>query len=109
MPQVINTLNMLHASRVDPTKSTHKILNGPYNWNCYPLVPLGCKAIVYDDGNTRGSWASQGIDRWYLGPSMNHYICNIYYITETRGYHISGLTKLFLLLITHLSKLDPYL
>jgi hypothetical protein len=108
-PQLINTLNMLRTSHVDPTKSAYKILHGPYDWNCYPLEPLGYKAFVYVDGNTRGSWESQGVDGWYLGPSMDHYICNIYYITETQGYHISGLTKLFLLLITHLSKLDPYL
>jgi hypothetical protein len=31
MPQVINTLNMLRASHVGPTKSTYKILNSPYN------------------------------------------------------------------------------
>ncbi len=58
MPQVINTLKMLRASRVYPTKSMYKILNGPYNWNHYPLAPLGCKAVVYEDGNARRLWAS---------------------------------------------------
>jgi hypothetical protein len=29
MSQVINTLNMLQASRIDPKKSTYEILNGP--------------------------------------------------------------------------------
>jgi hypothetical protein len=52
-PQVEDTLNMLRTSRVDPSKSAYKILNGPYNWNRYPLAPLGCKAVVYKDGNTR--------------------------------------------------------
>jgi hypothetical protein len=41
------------------------------------------------------SWASRGIDGWYLGPSMDHYRCDFYYIPETRGYQISGSTKLF--------------
>ncbi len=54
-PQVLNCLNMMRASRIDPTKSAHKILYGPYNWNRYPLAPLGCKAVVYKEGNTRGS------------------------------------------------------
>jgi hypothetical protein len=58
-------------------------------------MPLGCKAIVFEDGNMRGSWASQGIDGWYLGPSMDHYRCNIYYMPDTRGYLISGSTELF--------------
>ncbi len=56
------------------------------------------KAAVYKDSNTQGSWASRGVDRWYLGPSHNHYRCNIYYIPETemRKNWILGLTKLFL-------------
>jgi hypothetical protein len=57
-PQVINTLNMMRASRKYPTKSAYEVLYGPYNWNRYPLAPLECKAVVYEDGDTRGSWAS---------------------------------------------------
>jgi hypothetical protein len=75
--QVINTLNMMHASRIDPTISTYEILHGPYDWNRYPLIPLGCKAVVYEDGDTRGSWALQGVNGWYLGLSMDHYRCDI--------------------------------
>jgi hypothetical protein len=61
-PQVKDTLNMLRALRVDPSKLAYEILNRPYDWNRYPLAPLGCKAIVYKDGSTRGSWASCDID-----------------------------------------------
>jgi hypothetical protein len=50
-PELINTLNMMCALRVDPTKSVYEILNGPYDWNCYPLVPLGCKAVICEDGD----------------------------------------------------------
>jgi hypothetical protein len=57
-PQVENTLNLLCELRVDPSKSEYKILNGPYDSNRYPLAPLGCKVIVYEDGDTRGSWDS---------------------------------------------------
>jgi hypothetical protein len=85
----------MRASRIDPTKSAYEILNGPYNWNRYPLAPLGCKAIVYKDGNSRGSWAWGGINAWYLGPSKDHYGCDYYYIIETRAYPISGSTELF--------------
>ena len=31
--QVQNTLNMMRASRINPTISLYKQLNGPYNWN----------------------------------------------------------------------------
>ena len=94
-PQVEDTLNMLRASRVDPTKSAYEILNGPYDWNRYPLAPLGCKAVVYENGDTRGSWASRGVDAFYLGPAKDHYRCDHYYIPETRAYRISGSSELF--------------
>jgi hypothetical protein len=86
---------MMRASRINPTKLANKTLYGPYGWNRYPLAPLGCKAVVYKDGNTRGSWALWSVDGWYLGPSMDHYQCDIYYIPETSAYRILGLTKLF--------------
>jgi hypothetical protein len=86
MPQVQDTLNMMQASRINPAISTCEALNGPYDWNQYPLSPLGCKAVVYKDGNTRGLWASQGVNGWYLGPSMDHYQCDLYYIPNTWAY-----------------------
>jgi hypothetical protein len=85
----------MRASRINPNISAYEALNGLYDWNQYPLAPLGCKAIIYKDGDTRGSWASWGIDGWYLGPSKDHCRCTLYYIPETRAYHISGLTELF--------------
>ncbi len=72
-PQVQDSLNLLRASQIDPTKSAYEIFNGPYDWNRYPLAPLGCKAVIYEYGNTRGSWESRGVDGWYLGPSQDHY------------------------------------
>jgi hypothetical protein len=89
-PQVQDTLNLLRALQIDQTKSAYEILNGPYDWNWYPLAPLGCKAVVYEDGDTRGSWASRGMDAFYLGPAIDHYQCDHYYIPETRAYRISG-------------------
>jgi hypothetical protein len=72
-PQVQDILNLMRASRINPDILAHKAINGPYDWNQYPLAPLGCKAVVYEDGDNRGSWASWGIDGWYLGPSKEHY------------------------------------
>ena len=94
-PQVMNTLNLLRASRINPTISAYEALNGRYDWNRYPLAPLGCKAVIYRDGDIRGSWASRGVDGWYLGPSIDHYRCDVYYVPETRAYRVSGSTELF--------------
>jgi len=94
-PQVQDTVNLMRASRIDPTMSAYEALNGPYDWNRYPMAPLGCKAIIYEDGDTRGSWGARGVDGWYLGPSKNHYRCDHYFIPETRAYRISGSTELY--------------
>jgi hypothetical protein len=94
-PQVEDCLNLMRASRIDPTISAYEQLNGPYDWNRYPLAPLGCKAVIYEDCNIRGSWAARGVDGWYLGPSRDHYQCATYYIPETRAYRISGSTEVY--------------
>jgi hypothetical protein len=94
-PQVQDTLNLLRASRINPNISAYEALNGPYNWDRYPLAPPGCKAIIYEAPAVRGSWASRGTDAWYLGPLADHYRCNLYYVPETRAYRISGSAELF--------------
>jgi hypothetical protein len=94
-PQVINCLNMMWSSCINPTKLESKILYGPYDWNCYPLAPLGCKVVIYKDRDTRGLWASRGIGEWYFGPLLDHYQCGLYYGPESRAYRISGSTELF--------------
>ena len=78
MPQVHDTLNMLPTSRKNPEISAYEALNGPYDWNWYPLAPPGCKAIIYEAPAVRGSWASRGTNAWYLGPSKDHYQCNLF-------------------------------
>jgi hypothetical protein len=94
-PAIARHTKSLRASRIDPTKLAYKILNGPYDWNRYPLAPAGCKAVVYEDGDTRGLWASRGVDAFYLGPAMDNYRCDHYYIPETQAYRLSGLSELF--------------
>ncbi len=47
-PQVQNMLNLLQKSRTNPNILAYKALNGPYNWDRYPLAPPGCKAIIYE-------------------------------------------------------------
>jgi len=94
-PQVQDTLNLLRASQINPNILAYEALNGPYSWDRYPLAPPGCKAIIYKAPAVRGSWASRGTDAWYLGPSANHYQCNIYYVPETRTYRISRSVELF--------------
>jgi hypothetical protein len=94
-PQVQNCLNLMRCSQINPAISAYEAMNRPYNWNQYPLTPLGCKVLVDKDGDTRESWASRGIDDWYLRPSMDHYQCYLYFIPETRAYRTSASMELF--------------
>jgi hypothetical protein len=89
-PQVKATLNMLHPSRINPSMSAYKAVHGPYDWNCFPRAPPGCKAVIYKTPELRGSWASHGTDAWYVGPLLEHYQCNHYFVPDTRAYHVSG-------------------
>jgi hypothetical protein len=88
-PQVQDCINLLRRSRITPDKSAYETIEGPCDFNWYLLVPLGTKAIIYEDLDTRASWAPHGLDVWYLGPSKDHYRCHHYYVPKTRGYRIS--------------------
>jgi hypothetical protein len=94
-PQVETTLNMLRPSQIDPNMSAYEAVHGPYNWNRFPLAPPGCKAVIYEAPELRGSWASHGTDAWYVGPSLDHYQCNHYFLPDTRAYCVSGSAELF--------------
>jgi hypothetical protein len=94
-PQVQDTINPIRHSRIGPNKSAYESLEGPYDWTWYPLVPLGTNAVIYEDADTRTSWAPHSLGAWLLGPSKDHYRCNLYYVPETKGYCVSGSANLF--------------
>ncbi len=52
-PQAQDTLNLLRTSQINPNVLPYEALNGPYNWDLYPLAPPGCKAVIYKAG---GMW-----------------------------------------------------
>jgi hypothetical protein len=93
--QVQDSIDLLRRSRINPAVSAYEILAGPYDWNRYPMAPLGTKAIIFEDSDTRASWAPHGLDAWLLGPSKDHYRCHLYYVPETKGYRVSGSAELF--------------
>ncbi len=89
-PQVQDSINLLRRSWLSLDESAYEILEGPYGFNWYSLAPLGTRAIIYKDLDTRASWAPHGLDVWYLGPSKDHYRCHHYNVPKTRGYRIPG-------------------
>jgi len=51
-PQVQDCINLLRRWCISPDKSAYEMLEGPYDFNCYPLAPLGTRAIIYKDSDT---------------------------------------------------------
>jgi hypothetical protein len=77
-PQVQDCINLLRCLCISPDKSAYETLEGPQDFNWYPLAPLGTRAIIYEDSDTQALCAPHEIDVWYLGPSKDHYHCHHY-------------------------------
>ena len=60
-----------------------------------PLAPLGTQVIIQEKPTARVTWASHGVNGWYLGPSMNHYRYHHVYVTNTRGERDSDFIEFF--------------
>ena len=45
-PQVQDAINLVRRFSINPNKSAYEALKGHYNWNWYPLAPLGTKAVI---------------------------------------------------------------
>jgi len=88
IPQSVITLNLLRASRRDPTISAYTALNGPFNYDATPLAPPGCKVIAFEAPQHRKSFAPHGIPAWYIGPTLEHYRCYKVYVPKTRAKRI---------------------
>ncbi|KAL7477006.1 hypothetical protein ACHAW6_002826 [Cyclotella cf. meneghiniana] len=69
LPQAQDSLNMLHASCIDPSKSAYKVLEDPHNFNCHPWASPGCRAIIHKPADNRMLWGPHGSDAWYIGPA----------------------------------------
>jgi hypothetical protein len=60
-----------------------------------PLPPPGCNAVIYEAPESQGSKASHSTDALNVGPSLDHYQCNQFFVPDTRAYQVSGLAELF--------------
>jgi hypothetical protein len=89
------TLNLLQTSHHDPSKSAYEALNGAYEFNKWPMAPPGTKAIIWENPSGRQSWAPQGIDAWYVGPSKDHYRLYQFYFPDTQVYSVDGSVEFF--------------
>ena len=90
-----DTLNLLRISRVNPKLSAYAVLEGQFNFDKTPLAPVGTRALILLDPNSRKTWQNHALDAWYVGPAKNHYRNYRFFIPSTKGYRISGSAKFF--------------
>ena len=89
------TLNLLRPSRLNPRMSAEAMMNGPFDFNCTPIAPLGTKVLVYEKPALQGTWAPNAIDGWYMGPAPKQYQCYTIYIPSTKGIRHSETVEFF--------------
>jgi hypothetical protein len=85
IPQAVLTLNLLRASRLNPSLSAHSQLHGTYDYNKNPIAPPGTKVMVHVKPSVRQSWAPHAVPGWYLGTAFNHYRCHRVWLPSTRA------------------------
>jgi hypothetical protein len=95
LPQAQLTLNLLRQSRINPRLSAQAFLNGPFDFNRTPLAPLGTKTLVHEKPKQRGTWASHGVEGWYINHAPEHYRCYEIYITATGGTRFADTVEFF--------------
>jgi hypothetical protein len=95
LPQAIATLNLLRSSCLNPRLSAEEHLNGTFDFHRKPPTPLGMKVIIHDEPAKRRSWASNGLDGWYVGHAPEHYWCYKIFVTATAATRVSDTVKVF--------------
>jgi hypothetical protein len=83
MPQIELTLNLLRQSRKSPSTSAWEQLNGAYDFNAWPLGPMGCRVLCHEKPDDRSTWGVHGKEGFYVGPTTDHYRCYDVFIPST--------------------------
>ncbi len=93
--QTVMTLNMVRPSRINPKLSAYNQLWGIFNFEKTPMAPPGCKVVVHERPQERGTWADHGVAGFYIGPAMHHFRNYYCYIPTTRGERVSNTINFF--------------
>jgi hypothetical protein len=80
--QATTTLNLLQASCLHPQLLAAAHLNGAFDYNRSPKAPLGTRVILHEKPAQRRSWATHGVEGWYVGHASKHYRCYHIYVTS---------------------------
>ena len=89
LPHVDMTLNILRPCNVEPNKSAWDFMCGEWDYKRHPIGPAGAKVLVYENPESRASYADNGVEGFYLGYAPNHYRCHRVWIPPTRDFRDS--------------------
>ena len=92
----MTTLNLLQPSRINTGLSSYELLNRVFDYKKTHLALLGRKMMFHELPKKRGVWDPHGVDGWYFGRSLNHYLCHRFYFNKTRAERIMQTIKFFL-------------
>ena len=104
LPQAELTINLLRQSNANPKISAHAHLFGPFDFNRFPLAPLGCAVQVHVPPERRLSWGERAQKGWYIGCALDHYRLHTFVDQITRRECVSGAVE-----FKHKSRTNPHL
>ena len=90
LPQAELTLNLLRQSNTNPAVSAHAHLFGPFDFNKYPLAPIGCAVQVHIPRDRRRTWGLRAQRGWYIGYAPDHYRLHTFVDNITKAECVSG-------------------
>jgi hypothetical protein len=95
IPQIVLVMNLMRPSRINPLLSAYTQLHGEFDFNRTPIAPIGCKVIVHDRRNERGSWDNHGSPGYYINRAEQHYRNYKCYMKDTKSTRISNTVEFF--------------
>lgn len=94
--QGLDSLNLLHASWINPRPSAYAQLNSTFDYNAMPMALPGTRVLLHEKPSVQGSWAPHGEEGWYVGPAKKHYRCYTIHVNRTNSEHIGDTVAFFL-------------
>ena len=94
--QVNITLNLLQQACLHPYLSSYHAIWGAFNYNRTPLNPPCTCVIVRENPKQQSNWDDNGVEEWYIGPSIKCYhSCYRCYISSTGVERVSDTVQFF--------------
>jgi hypothetical protein len=66
VPQAAITLNLLRQANKMPSVSAYEFVNGKFDYNKFPLAPLGCAVEMHESTNRQKTWDPHSLSSLYL-------------------------------------------